>query len=452
MFNNKKIHLIGIGGISMSSIALMLTNMNAVVTGSDINETEITNNLENQGIKSLYGHHPELVSDADIVVYTAAIHEDDPERKAITEFNKVSYERAEFLGILMKEFENSLCISGTHGKSTTTGMVSLIFLEANLNPTIQVGAIMPEINGNTHLGNHNFFIMEACEYVDSFLHFHPTSAIITNIDNDHLDYFKNLDNIKKSFSKYVGLLPADGYLVKNNDDENSKSLEDYTNAHVITYGINNDSDYMAKDVNYNGLGHYSYKLYKNHNYLTTINLSVNGYHNIYNSLAAFALANQYIKDTNIIRNALEKYHGVGRRFEYIGKYNGAYVYDDYAHHPSEIKTTLESVKSVRHNESWAVFQSHTFSRTKEHLDDFADVLSYFDHIVIAKIYPAREVNTFGVSEEMLVEKIKEENKNVVYIDDFNKIVDYLKENVKPEDLVITIGAGPINDVAKKLVD
>lgn len=452
MFNNKKIHLIGIGGISMSSIALMLKNMNALVTGSDLTETGITKNLNKYGIKVLYGHHPELVKDADIIVYTAAIHEDDPERKEAKNLNKSTFERAEFLGMLMKEFKNSLCVSGTHGKSTTTGMLSLIFLEAGLNPTIQVGAIMPEINGNTHLGSHDYFVMEACEYVDSFLHFHPTSAIITNIDNDHLDYFKNLDNIKKSFYKYVSLLPDNGYLVKNNDDENSNELDKYTKAKVITYGINKKSNYKAKNITCNSLGHYSYDLYKDNIFLITINLNINGYHNIYNSLAAFALAHEYILDVNVIKNAIEKYHGVGRRFEYLGKYNGAYIYDDYAHHPSEIKTTLESVKSVKHKSSWAVFQSHTYSRTKEHLDDFASVLANFDHIIIAKIYPAREINTFNISEEMLVDKIKDKNPNVIYIDDFDKIVEFLKENVKEEDLVITIGAGPINYVSKKLVD
>ncbi len=448
MFNKKTIHLIGIGGISMSSIALMLKNMNAKVTGSDIQESDITNNLIKEGITIEYGHHPEMVENADIVVYTAAIHETDPERN---KYNKTSYERAEFLGLLMKEFKNSLCVSGTHGKSTTTGMLANIFLTANLNPTIQVGAILPEINSNTHIGNHNYFIMEACEYVDSFLHFHPTSAIITNIDNDHLDYFKNLDNIKKSFHKYVGLLPEDGYLVKNNDDKNSNNLEKYTKAHVITYGINNNADYEAKNITCNNLGHYSFDIYHNYKYVTRINLNINGKHNIYNALSAFALSQNYIKDYNLIKKGLEEYHGVGRRFEYLGKFNGALIYDDYAHHPSEIKTTVESVKSVKHNESWAIFQSHTYSRTKEHLDSFANILSEFDHIIIATIYPAREINTFNISEDMLVEKIKEKNKNVIYINDFDKIVNYIKNNVKPNDLVITIGAGPINKVSKKLI-
>ena len=352
----------------------------------------------------------------------------------------------------MKEYKNCLCVSGTHGKSTTTGMLSIIFLEAQLNPTIQVGAIMPWLNSNTHIGSHEYFILEACEYVDSFLNFHPTSAIITNIDNDHLDYFKNLDNIKKSFYKYVSLLPENGYLVKNNDDENSKELDMHTKAHVITYGIKNKANYMAQNIKANDLGHMSYDLYKDDKYLLTINLSINGYHNVYNSLAAFALADAYNIDKEIIKKALEKYTGVGRRFEYLGNYHGALIYDDYAHHPKEIKTTLESVKSVKHNSSWAIFQSHTFSRTKEHLNDFASVLANFDHIIIAKIYPAREINTFNISEDVLVEKIEETNKSVIYIDDFDKIVDYLKENIKSDDLVITIGAGPINYVSKKLIE
>lgn len=451
MFTNKKIHLIGIGGISMSSIALMLKNMNSTISGSDINNTDITKNLEDHGIVVKYGHHPEMIKDVDIVVYTAAIKKDDPELVEARRLNKITYERAEILGEMMKEFKHSLCVSGTHGKSTTTAMLAKVFLTGNLFPTIQVGAILKEINGNTYIGGHDYLILEACEYVDSFLNFHPTSAIITNIDNDHLDYFKNLDNIKKSFQKYVSLLPEEGYLVKNNDDINSNSLDKFTKATIITYGINNESLYMAKDITANDLGHYSFKVYKENSYVIDISLGVNGYHNIYNALAVFALANQYIDDVNIIKEGLESYHGVGRRFEYLGKYNKAYIYDDYAHHPSELKTTLASSKEIKHNESWAIFQSHTYSRTKEHLEEFAEVLKNFDHVIIAPIYAAREVNTFNVNEEMLVKAINKEKKIATYIDSFAKIVTFLKENIQPNDLVITIGAGPINQVAEKLI-
>lgn len=451
MFQNKTIHFIGIGGISMSGIAEIVKSLGANVTGSDITESELTQKLSEDGMAIKYGHHPEMIENADIVVYTAAIHEDDPERIETKKLNKENYERAEFLGIISQEYQNCLCISGTHGKSTTTGMVSLIFLEAKLSPTIQIGAMLSQINGNTYIGDNNYLIMESCEYVDSFLHFHPTGIIITNIDNDHLDYFKNLDNIKKSFNKYVNLLPENGILVKNNDDTNSNNVENGYEGKIITYGIKNNSDFMAKNISKNDLGHYSFDIYYHDELLTTINLNINGYHNIYNTLAAFALSYNYIKDINTIKNGLEKYRGVGRRFEYLGTYNGAYIYDDYAHHPTEIKTTLESVKEVKHNKDYCIFQSHTYSRTKEHLDAFADVLSKFDNIIIAPIYPAREINTFNISEDMLVDKIKGKNPNVIYLDSFAKITDYIKNNVQEKDLVITVGAGPVNKISQDLV-
>ena len=450
MFNNKKVHFIGIGGVSMSGIALIVKSLGGIVSGSDIQESQITEKLMQDGINIKIGHHKEMIKDADIVIYTAAIHENDPELLETKRLNKENYERAEFLGIISKQYENSLCISGTHGKSTTTGMVSMCFLEANLNPTIQIGAMLSSINGNTYIGGKKYLIMEACEYVDSFLHFHPTSIIITNIDNDHLDYFKNLDNIKTSFNKYVNLLPQNGILVKNNDDVNSKNVENGFNGLVITYGIKNNAQYMAKNIKVNDLGHYSFDIYYQDKMLANIALNINGKHNIYNALAAFALCHNYIDDIKVIKKGLEKYHGVARRFEYLGLCNGAYVYDDYAHHPTEIKTTLESVKKIKHNQDYCIFQSHTYSRTKEHLESFADVLSNFDNIIIAPIYPAREINTYNISEDMLVEKIKEKNPNAIYLDSFDKITKYIKNTVQEKDLVITVGAGPINKVAQDL--
>ena len=450
MFENKFIHMIGIGGISMSGIAQMLLSFGAKVSGSDLKETKITKKLEDLGVTIKYGHNPEMIDIADIVVYTAAISDDDLEKVAAIKQNKEMYERSEFLGLLSKQYENCLCIAGTHGKSTTTSLVSLIFLEANLNPTIQVGAILPQIDGNSYIGDNKYLIMESCEYVDSFLQFHPTSAIVLNVDDDHLDYFHSLDNIKASFTKFLNLLPNDGIAIINNDDVNSKGIYSQTKAKVITYGIENESDYIAKNITCNNLGYYSFDVYHNNLLFLHIDLHINGKHNVYNALAAIALSNQYISDKESIKKGIEAYHGVERRFEFVGKYNDALIYDDYAHHPTEIKTTLQSVKEVEHNESWAVFQSHTFSRTKEHLDEFADILSNFDHVVIAPIYPARETNIYNIKEEMLVDKIKVNNKNVIYLDSFDKIVDYLKENIKPQDLVITIGAGPINEVGLKL--
>ncbi len=452
MFENKKIHMIGIGGISMSGIAQILIDHKAIVTGSDMQESDITEMLRDMGIDIEIGNHPELIEAADIIVYTAAIKDDDPELVKARELKKVCYERAVFLGMLSQEYKNCICISGTHGKSTTTGMTSLAFIEAGLNPTVQIGAMLKQINGNTRIGSKDYLIMEACEYVDSFLHFHPTSEIILNIDNDHLDYFHNLENIKNSFSKYVELLPKNGILIKNNDDENSLDIEN-ENGKTITFAIENDADYTARDITYTAEGYPKFYVFYQDKPLISITLHVFGYHNIYNALAAFALCKEYISDNNAIKKGLEAYHGVSRRFEFLGNYkDNIKVYDDYAHHPTELKTTLASVEKVEHHESWAVFQSHTFSRTKEHYKSFAKILSEFDHVIIAKIYPARETNTFGITEDMLVEEIKNYNDNVIYIDDFAKIVDYLKENVQPDDLVITIGAGPINKVALGLLD
>ena len=450
MYENKTFHMIGIGGISMSGIAKILLSFNAKVTGSDIAESKITKELIELGANISYGHNPEMIDNADVVIYTAAIAEDDLELVAAKKQNKKVFERAEFLGELSKEYTNCLCIAGTHGKSTTTSMVSLIFLEASKNPTIQVGAMLSQINGNTYIGSKDYLIMESCEFVDSFLHFHPTSAIVLNVDNDHLDYFKNLDNIKKSFKSFLNLLPSNGFAIVNNDDENSKTIYDETKATIVSYAIENDANYKAANIKVDDFGFYTFDIYKDNNFLVNIKLNIHGKHNIYNALAAVALSNKYIDDTEAIKKGIESYKGVGRRFEFITKYKGALVFDDYAHHPTEINATLNSVKEIKHNKSWAVFQSHTFSRTKDHLDEFADILSKFDNIVIAKIYPAREVNTFNVSESMLVDKIKVTNKNVIYIDNFDDIVSYLDEHIEKNDLVVTIGAGPINEVAYKL--
>ena len=294
--------------------------------------------------------------------------------------------------------------------------------------------------------------MEACEYVDSFLSFFPTSEIILNIDNDHLDYFKNLDNIKKSFSKFTKLLPNNGNLILNIDDENTKSISLPDNVNILTYGINNDANVKALNILYDDLGHPEFDIYYNNELYTHIKLSVLGIHNVYNALATTCMCIMHNVSKNSLIKGLSEYMGVERRFEFIGTYKeNILVYDDYAHHPTEIISTLNSAKSISCNQNWAIFQSHTFSRTKEHLEDFAKVLKEFDNIIIAPIYPAREKNIYNVKEDDLVNLIKLFNKNVCFIDSFDKIVDYIKDNAKDNDLVITVGAGPINEVGNKLV-
>ena len=452
MYKDKKIHFIGIGGISMSGIAEILLQKGAIITGSDMQDSKPVEELINKGAHIVIGEDPKLIDNADIVVYTAAIKEDNTELIRAKELKKELHERAEFLGLITKEYENVICISGTHGKSTTTGMISTCFLNSSNNPTIQIGAYLPKIHSNYYVGNNKYFIMEACEYVDSFLKFFPTTAIILNIDDDHLDYFGNIENVKKSFSKYAHLLPQNGNLILNNDDENTMSIELPTNINIITYGINNNSNLMAKNILFDNFGHPEFDVYYNNELFIHVNLNVLGKHNIYNALACIATCIIYNLDKNSIINGLEEYHGVERRFEFIGTYkDNILVYDDYAHHPTEIKSTLDSTKKINCHENWVVFQSHTYSRTYEHLAYFAEVLSGFDNIIIAPIYPARETNIWGVKESDLVELISHKNKNVIFVDSFDKIVDHLKENLQDNDLVITVGAGPVNQVGLKLL-
>lgn len=446
--NYKKIHLIGIGGSSMSGIAEFLFNLGMSVTGSNNEMNSNIIKLEKLGIKIYIGHNKDNIDNQDLVIYTSAIKEDNPEYQEALKKKISVIERAVFLGKLTEMYSDSICISGTHGKSTTSSMISLCFLEDKKDPSIQVGAVIKSINSNNRTGKSNYFIMEACEYKDQFLNFHPKTEIILNLDSDHLDYFKNFDNIINSFKKYVQLLPKDGVLVLNADDPNVLKLQNETKAKVITFSIENDSDFKAENIQYDENGFASFSVNDN-----SFNLSVKGRHNVYNALATIAITTYYKLSLEAIKEGLKKYTGVERRFELLGTIkNSIQVYDDYAHHPTEIETTYNSVHVTKHNKSWAVFQSHTYSRTKDHLEEFAEILKKFDNVIIAKIYPAREENIYGVKEEHLVELIQKYNKNVLYIDDFDKIVNYLDEHVSPNDLIVTIGAGPINQVAFKLIE
>lgn len=453
MYQNKTIHFIGIGGISMSGIAEIMISKGAIITGSDMQNSKPVEELIKKGAKIVIGEDPSLIDNADIVVYTAAISKDNTELVRAHELNKELHERAEFLGLITKEYENVICISGTHGKSTTTGMISTIFLNSKSNPTIQIGAYLPKIHANYFVGENKYFIMEACEYVDSFLKFFPTTAIILNIDDDHLDYFGSIENSKKSFSKYAYLLPDNSNLILNADDNNTMSIDIPKNINVLTYGIDNNAKVTAKNIEYDEFGHPEFDVYYNNELFIHIKLNILGKHNIYNALASICTCIIYNIPERYIISGLEEYSGVERRFELLGTYkDNILVYDDYAHHPTEIKSTLDSTKKIKCHENWVVFQSHTYSRTVEHLKEFAEVLECFDNIIIAPIYPAREKNIWNVKEEDLVNLIKENNKNVIYIDSFDKIVTYLKDNLKDNDLVITVGAGPINNVGLKLLD
>ena len=455
----KRVHMIGIGGISMSGIAKILQYMGIEVTGSDNTETDITIKLANTGIPVTIGTDPDLVKGVDLVVYTAAIKQDNPELVAAKLLGIHCMERAEFLGLITKLYKETICISGTHGKTTTTSMVSLCFLEEGkknkkLEPTIQVGANLKEIDGNYYIGGSDHFIIESCEYVESFLHFYPKAEIILNIDNDHLDYFKNFENVKKAFVKFANILPEDGYLVTNADDKSCLELLDEIpkSIKVYTFGLENENaNFIAKNITYNNDGFAKFDVYFNKEKYEIFELSIPGKHNVLNALACIALCEMYNISKESIKVALKNFHGANRRFEYKGELNGAKIYDDYAHHPTEIKATVKAMKCKKYNESWGVFQSHTYSRTYNLLDDFVEALEGFDNIIVADIYAAREENTYNIYPEDIVKRLNEKGKNAVYIGNYEDIAEYLKKNVKKDDLVLTIGAGPVVKVAEILL-
>ena len=448
----KHIYMIGIGGISMSGIADILVNMGYRVSGSDRVSSVVTDKLIENGIKVYVPQSKNNINDdIDFVVYTAAIKDDNEEMVEAKNRNIPMMERGEFLGEITKLYSNTIGIAGTHGKTSTTSMVSLIFIEAGIDPTIQVGSILSNIDGNYRIGKSDTLIIEACEYCDSFLNFKQKSAIVLNIDNDHLDYFKNIDNIKKSFNKYVSHLPNDGYLIVNNDDNNSSDLKNHTSANVVTYGIENDAMYMAKDITYDKDGCGSFDVIFEGKKLGRIDLSVPGEHNILNALAAISLSYSYDISFDDIKNGIKKYKGASRRLEYKGKFKGADVYDDYGHHPTEIEATSKAIHKKEYNESWVIFEAHTYSRAYKHKEDFAKALKDFDHIIITDIYAAREKNIYGITEEDIVREIKKYGKEAFHISDYNDIKLYLSQYVKKGDLILTLGAGNVTKIADLLV-
>ena len=345
-------------------------------------------------------------------------------------------ERADFLGIITRAFSNTICVSGTHGKSTTTSMLSICFLEALKDPTIQVGAVLKQINGNNRVGNSEYFILEACEYVESFLKFSPNTEIILNIDNDHLDYLNFVFNF--------GSLNA--------DDENCFSLSRFTTAKTLTYGIKNEhANFVARNINFDNNGFANFDCYHNNNFYKTFKLSVPGMHNVLNALACVAVCHNYGLEKEDIKNGLFKFTGAHRRFEYVGSYNNIKIYDDYGHHPTEISSVANALKNIKYNQSWIIFQPHTYSRTKLLLQDFAKSLANFDNIIITDIYAAREKNTYGITSRDLVNEIAKLGKKVYYINDFNQIVHFIKKNAINNDIIITQGAGTITKIGPMIL-
>ena len=387
------------------------------------------------------------LSRSDVVVYSAAIPKDDIEMQKAHSLHIPTIERADFLGIITKAFNETICVSGTHGKSTTTSMLSICFLEARMDPSVQVGAIVKQLDGNYRVGNSEYFILEACEYVESFLKFYPKTEVVLNIDNDHLDYFKDMDHIINAFIKYVKLLPDDGLLVLNADDANCASLFRFTTAKTVTYGIQNEhANFVARNINYDANGFASFDVYYNNTFYKSFKLSVPGMHNVLNALACICVCHSYGLEKEDIKNGLLKFTGAHRRFEFVGTYNNIKVYDDYGHHPTEIEAVANALKKKKYNQSWVIFQPHTYSRTKTLLHDFAKALTNFDNIIITDIYAAREKNNCDITSKDLANEVAKLGKKAYYIKDFSEIANFIRKNAIGNDIVITQGAGTVTKI------
>ena len=446
------IHFIGIGGISMSGLAEILLKEGFTVSGSDTKESPLTKKLVSEGAHIIYGQKVENITrDIGCVVYTAAINRNNPELIEAVALKIPMLTRAELLGQLMTNYDIPIAVSGTHGKTTTTSMISHILLEGDLDPTISVGGILKAIGGNIRVGNSGTFITEACEYTNSFLHFFPKIGVILNIDEDHLDFFKDLADIRNSFHRFAKLLPKDGTLVIN---DNIPDLEEITadlDCRVIRYGNDSSLDYSATNVLHDKKGEASFDLVKSGEFIDRISLSVNGDHNVSNALSAIAVADLLGVPFTKIKEGLKSFHGTDRRFEYKGEVNGVTVIDDYAHHPTEINATLTAAKEYPHKEIWCIFQPHTYTRTKALFPEFVDALTHADHVILADIYAARETDTLGMSSEMIAEELKKKGCDAYYFPSFEEIENFCLDKCQKGDVLITMGAGNVVNIGETLL-
>lgn len=501
------VYFVGIGGISMSGLAVILKRAGFDVSGSDRDRSEVTDNLEREGIKVFYGQKSENVTaDIDVAILTAAIRPDNPEYKQIEALNIPKLTRAELLGQLMRNYGTSIAISGTHGKTTTTSMISEILLAEDADPTISVGGMLPSIGGNIRVGGRDYFVTEACEYTNSFLSLFPDIALILNVEEDHLDFFKDLDDIRASFRKFADLVPENGTLIINSHIENIRYFTEGLKCNVLTFGLTDSNslsagassaektgtsefavnatgsaasetseseiaktgivasdmvrdasektapDYTAANITKDALGNPTFDVIVKGEKAFTVKLSVPGDHNILNALAACAFADAAGIDRTVTAAALEKFEGTDRRFQKKGKIaGGVTLIDDYAHHPTEIRATMKAALSIEKKTLWVVFQPHTYTRTKAFFDDFADALSLADKVVLADIYAARETDTLGISSKLLAEALAERGTESYYFPSFEEIEKFLLKNCQEGDVLITMGAGDVYKIGDSLL-
>ena len=448
----KNIFFIGIGGISMSALAELMLYKGYKVYGSDRMPSINTEKLEKNGAKIYYEHKKEHIENMDLVIFTDAISFDNEEYMAAVKEKIDLVDRATFLGAIMKNYKNSIAVSGTHGKTTTTSMITEIIKDLDLNPTIMLGGQLKDIDGNIKIGDENLFLTEACEYKANILKYFPTTEIILNIDEDHLDYFDNIDHIIRTFKGYVDNLHGDDYVILNVDDENVETLFPIDNCKVFTFGIKNDADLRAKNIDFSEDGFPTYDLYLKGKKICHVELSVLGRHNVLNSLAAIAATyvnNIPIEDAII---GLKNYKGVERRLEEKGYYKGTKIMDDYAHHPTEIKSSIHAIKNACKGKLYTIFQPHTYTRTKLLLDAFANSFDESDVIIITDIYAAREKDYGDIHSKTLRDAISEHRDNAFYISGFDDIVKFIKENIKKDDVVVTMGAGDVYKIGEMILE
>lgn len=440
----KNIHMIGIGGSGMCPLAQILHDKGYTLTGSDNNESDPLNRVKALGIKVTMGHFAENVKNAELVVYSAAISKENPELKEADRLGIPTMERSHLLGALTRYYDNVIGVCGTHGKTTVTSMITQILYLNKMDPTAVIGGKLPVIGSNGRIGKTQTMVCEACEFVDTFLQMSPDISVLLNVDNDHLDYFKTMDNLVLSFHKFLAMSSLS---FVNGDDSLSLKASEGIKAKVITFGLSNKNDYYADNIVSNKRG-FSFDVIKNGENIGHLDMSIPGKHNVLNGLAAFAVCDYMGVEPKGISDALKSFTGAGRRFEFLGEFGGFMLADDYAHHPTEIKATLSAAKALPYKKVTCIFQPFTFSRTALLKDEFIDALSLADEVVLTSIMGSREVNTYGISSEQLAEKLT----NARVIDGFENIADYICQTAKEGDIVITMGGGDIYKAAHKIMD
>lgn len=446
------VHFMGIGGISMSGLAQILLDEGFTVSGSDSKRSALTQHLEELGAAITIGQRASnITDDIDLVVYTAAISPENPEYEEAAHRGIPMMTRADLLGQIMRNYKLPIAISGTHGKTTTTSMISEVLLADHDDPTLSIGGILKSIGGNIRVGKSDYFVTEACEYTNSFLSFFPKISIILNIEEDHLDFFKDIDDIRNSFRRFAALLPEDGYLIINGGIDRPDEITKDLPCQVITFGKDNGCDYSYTDVTYDEMGCGSYTLLKKGEPAGHISLGVVGEHNILNSLSVLALTDILGIPKDVVVHSLADFHGTDRRFEYKGSVGGVTILDDYAHHPTEITATLKAACNYPHKTLWCVFQPHTYTRTHAFLKEFAKALTLADKVILADIYAAREQNTIGITSKDLQAEVEKLGKECYYFHSFDEIENFLLKNCINGDLLITMGAGDVVKIGENLL-